>query len=97
MKDGNLYITIKTTKTIHIKSGIIYNKLDKIDKIEEYEKKIGLNSDRKRFWRCELKSLKEKTSCDSVPIPIDIVGDIISKKDVDWVMDDEVYDPESDL
>ncbi|MDE1763188.1 MAG: hypothetical protein KGH88_02955 [Thaumarchaeota archaeon] len=48
-EDGSLYITVKTTKTTHIKSGIIYNKLDKIGKIEEYEKKIGLNSDRKRL------------------------------------------------
>lgn len=96
-KDGNLYITVKTTKTTHIKSGIIYNKLDKIGKIEEYEKKIGLNSDRKRFWDSDLKSLKEKTFCDSVPVPIDVVGDIISKKEIERVTDDEVYDPESDL
>ena len=94
---GELYITVKTTKTTHIKSGIIYNKLDKIGKIEEYEKKIGLNSDRKRFWHSELKSLKEKTFCDSLPIPIDVVGDIISKKEIEWVTDDEVYDPESEL
>ena len=94
---GNLYITVKTTKTTHIKSGIIYNKLDKIGRIEEYEKKIGLNSDRKRYWHSELKSLKEKVFCDSSPIPIDIVGDIISKKEIDWAVDDEGYEPESDI
>ena len=94
---GDLHITVKTTKTTHIKSGIIYNKLDKIGRIEEYEKKIGLNSDRKRYWHSELKSLKEKAFCDSSPIPIDIVGDIISKKEIDWAVDDEGYDPESDL
>ncbi|MGI0074155.1 MAG: DNA polymerase [Nitrosotalea sp.] len=96
-KDGNLYITVKTTKTTHIKSGIIYNKLDKIGKIEEYEKKIGLNSDRKRYWHSELKSLKEKTFCDSSPIPIDVVDDIISKKEIEWTMDDDGYEPESEL
>jgi hypothetical protein len=94
---GELYITVKTTKTTHIKSGIIYNKLDKIGKIEEYEKKIGLNSDRKRNWFSDLKSLKEKTFCDSVPVPIDLVDDVISKKEIEWVTDDDVYDPESDL
>ncbi len=94
---GNLYITVKTTKTMHIKSGIIYNKLDKIGKIEEYEKKIGLNSDRKRHWFSDLKSLKEKTFCDSVPVPIDLVDDIISKNEIEWVTDDDVYDPESEL
>lgn len=94
---GNLYITVKTTKTTHIKSGIIYNKLDKIGKIEEYEKKIGLNSDRKRYWHSKLKSLKEKVFCDSVPIPIDVIGDIIAKKDIDWIIDDEWYEPESEL
>ena len=94
---GNLYITVKTTKTTHIKSGIIYNKLDKIGKIEEYEKKIGLNSDRKRYWHSELKSLKEKMFCDSVPVPIDLVDDIITKKEIEWATDDEGYEPESDL
>jgi hypothetical protein len=41
--------------------------------------------------------LKEKTFCDSVPIPIDLVGDIISKKEIEWAIADENYDPESDL
>ena len=94
---GELYITVKTTKTTHIKSGIIYNKLDKIGKIEEYEKKIGLNSDRKRFWDSELQSLKKKAFCDSVPVPIDLVNNIISEKEIEWVRDDEVYEPESEL
>ena len=93
-KDGQLYISVKTTKTTHIKSGIIYNKLDKIGVIEEYEKKIGLNSDRKRFWHSELKSLKEETFCDSSAIPIDVVGDIISEKEIEW--NDEEYYPESE-
>ncbi len=95
-KDGQLYISVKTTKTIHLKSGIIYNKLDKIGVIEEYEKKINLNSDRKRFWYSELKSLKEETFCDSSAIPIDMVGDIISEKEIEW-SDNEDYYPESDL
>jgi len=34
--------------------------------------------------------------CDSMPIPIDLVGEIISKEDVEWY-DDEKYEPESDL
>ena len=52
----------------------MYDKLDKIGKLESYEKKIGLNSDKKRFWLSELKSLNEKTMCDSFPIPINFVN-----------------------
>ena len=81
---GQLYITIQTTKTTHIKGGIKYNKIDQIGKIETYDKKIGLNSDKKRMWFSNLKSLNDKKFCDSVPIPIDLVGDIISKNEVTW-------------
>jgi hypothetical protein len=96
-KDGNLYILVKTTKTTHIKSGILFNKLKDVGKIETYEKKINLNSDKKRLWISELKSLNDKTFCDSMPIPIDLVGEIISKDD-EFEMDyDDVYEPESDL
>ena len=64
-----------------------------------YQKKIKLNSDKKRFWLSELKSLNDGSSCDSVPIPADIDADLISKEDVDWYEDniEEKYEPESDL
>ncbi|MCE9653278.1 MAG: DNA polymerase [Nitrosarchaeum sp.] len=95
---GNLYITIQTTRTPHIKGAITFNKIDDIGKIETYDKKIGLNSDRKRMWFSQLESLNDKKFCDSVPIPIDLVGDIISKTDVIWAGYDEgAYDPESEL
>lgn len=95
-KSGQFYILVKTTKTIHIKSGILYNKLDKVGQIKPYEKKINLNSDKKRFWFSELKSLNDGSWCNSSPIPIDLVGNIISKEDNDW-FEDEKYEPESDL
>ncbi len=97
-KKGQLYITVQTTKTTHIKGGILYDQIDKIGKIETYEKRIGLNSDRKRLWFSQLESLNDKKFCDSVPIPIDIVGDIISKKNVTWSgHDEESYESESEL
>ncbi|MCV0411259.1 DNA polymerase [Nitrosopumilus sp.] len=97
-EEGNLYITVATTRTTHIKGGIVYDKIDDIGKIETYDKKIGLNSDRKRHWLSDLESLKDKKWCDSVPIPIDIIGDIISKNEIIWSGYDEfVYEPESDL
>ena len=65
-------------------------------KIESYEKKIGLNSDKKRFWDSDLESLQDNKMCDSVPIPADLVGELISKEDLEWY-DDEKYEPESDL
>jgi hypothetical protein len=97
-KKGQLYITVQTTKTTHIKGGIVYDRISDIGKIETYEKKIGLNSDRKRYWFSELESLNDEKFCDSVPIPIDLVGDIISKNEIIWSGHDEgEYLPESDL
>ncbi|MEO9277921.1 MAG: DNA polymerase [Nitrososphaera sp.] len=95
-KDGNLYIKVKTTRNTHIKSGILFNMLKKVGKIEIYEKKINLNSDKKRFWLSELKSLNDRTFCDSVAMPIDLVGKLVSKEDVEFY-DDEKYEPESEL
>jgi hypothetical protein len=75
----------------------LFNKLKDVGKIETYEKKINLNSDKKRLWLSELKSLNDETFCDSMPIPIDLVGYLISKDD-EFEMDyDEVYEPESEL
>jgi len=97
--DGQLHILVKTTRTTHIKSGILYNKLKSVGKIEQYEKKIGLNSDKKRFWPDELKTLHDKSFCDSAPLNINSVADIISKKsDVAWEDEqEEKYEPESEL
>lgn len=92
---GNFYIKVKTTKTTHIKSGILFNKLKDVGKIEEYEKKINLNSDKKRFWFSELRSLNDGSFCDSVAMPIDLVGKLVSKEEIDWY--DEKYEPESKL
>jgi hypothetical protein len=94
---GEFYIKVKTKKMTHIKTGILFNRLKDVGKIEQYEKKINLNSDKKRFWiPSELKSLKDGTFCDSVAIPIDLVGKLISKEEVEFY-DDEKYEPESDL
>lgn len=95
-KDGQLYIGVKSTRTTHIKSGILFNRLKNVGKIEEYEKKINLNSDKKRLWDSDLESLQDEKMCDSVPIPADLVGDLIGKEDEEWY-DDEKYEPESDL
>ena len=95
-KDGQLYIGVKSTRTTHIKSGILYNRLKKVGIIEEYDKKINLNSDKKRFWDSDLESLQDKKMCDSVPIPADLVGELIGKVDLEWY-NDEKYEPESDL
>lgn len=100
VKDGGqLYILVETTRTTRIKSGILYNKLKQVGKIEKYEKKIGLNSDKKRFWPDELKSLHDKSFCDSVPINASVVADIIRKKsDVEWEDEqEEKYDPQSEI
>ena len=95
-KEGNLCIMVKTTRTTHIKSGILYNKLKDVGKIEPYSKKINLNSDKKRHWDSDLESLNEKTKCNSYAIPADIVSNLISNDEIDW-FDDESYQPESDL
>lgn len=99
-EDGQLWIGVRTTKTVHIRSGIIFNKLKDVNKIVEYEKKIRLNSDKKRSWLpAELKSLKDKSFCDSTPINAELVADIIGKKgEIAWEAEqEERYEPESDL
>jgi len=96
-EEGQYHILLETTRTTHIKSGILYNKLYKVGKIEPYWKKINLNSDKKRMWFSELKSLKDRSFCDSAPIPTDIVADLISKEEVEWYYNDEKYEPESPL
>lgn len=57
---------------------------------------MNLNSDKKRFWLDSLESLNDKKMCDYMPIPIDLVGQIISKEYLEWY-DDKKYEPESDL
>lgn len=86
---------VKTTRTTHIKSGILYNKLKDVGKIEPYQKKINLNSDKKRNWFSELKSLNDKTKCDSAVIPADIVVNLISNDDIDWFDDEHSEESES--
>jgi len=95
-EEGQYHILLETTRTTHIKSGILYNKLHKVGKIEQYWKKIKLNSDKKRMWFSELKSLKDGSFCESAPIPADIVSELISKEEIDWYYD-EKYEPHSDL
>jgi hypothetical protein len=95
--DGQLYIGLTTTKTTHIRTGIWYNKLDDVNKIVEYEKKIDLNSDKKRFWLSLLTSLDDKSWCDSHALNMDLIGDIVAKEALDWYEDDDKYEPESDL
>ena len=65
-------------------------------KFEEYEKKLDLNSDKKRFWSKELTSLDDKTFCDSVPIPINLDADLISKNEVEE-LEEDTYNLQRDL
>jgi hypothetical protein len=97
--DGQLYILVETTRTTHIKSGIWYNRLGSVGKIEKYEKKIGLNSDRKRDWLDDLESLNDTKRCDSAPININRYADILAdKSEIEWEYEqEEKYEQESDL
>jgi hypothetical protein len=64
----------------------------------EYEKKIDLNSDKKRQWLTDLTALDNKSWCDSHALSMDSFGSIIAKPvDLTWYEDEEGYEPESDL
>lgn len=96
--DGQLYIKVRGTRTTHIKSGILFNRLNDIGDIQPYFKKINLNSDKKRWWDSQLDSLNDGKICDSVPISADESGNLIAKESDEWYDDyDEKYEPESDL
>jgi hypothetical protein len=98
-ENGDLYIAVRTTRVHHIRNGILLNNLGSVGKIEEYEKKINLNSDRKRFWLGEVKSLNDKTFCDSVPINVSLDPGIVSKpQDITWEDESEaIYQPTSEF
>jgi hypothetical protein len=90
-EDGQLYILVETTRPTHIKSGIRYNnRLTDVGKIERYENHISLNSDRKRIWLDDVKSLNDKTHCDSLPVNASLVADKIAKGNIEWKDEKEV-------
>ena len=96
-KDGQLYIEVETTQLQHIKSAIIRNLHKDIGKIRKYQKKVFLNSDRKRLWNRNLVRIDDGIMCDSAPINMNIDGEIISEKsEFEWI-GDERYEPESEL
>jgi hypothetical protein len=57
---------------------------------------VNLNAIQKTFCLTEIKSLNDGTFRDSRPIPIDLVGKLASKEEVEFY-DDEKYEPESEL
>jgi hypothetical protein len=89
-EDGQLYILVEPTRATHIKSGIRYNRLTDVGKIERYENHITLNSDRKRFWLDDVKSLNDKTHCNSLPVNASLVADKIAKGNIEWKDEKEV-------
>ncbi len=98
-EDGDLCIKVRTTRVQHIKSGILYNRLKDVGKIEEYEKKIKLNSDKKRVWLDDLTSLGDGKCCESAPINANMVAELISKADdIAWENESDYrYEPTSEL
>jgi hypothetical protein len=96
-KDGQLYIEVETTQLQHLKSAIIRNLHKDIGMIRKYRKKVFLNSDRKRLWGKNLERIDDGVMCDSAPINMSVDGEIISEKsEFEWI-DDEKYEPESEL
>ncbi len=95
--EGQLYIEVETTQLQKLKSAIIRNLHKDIGVIRKYQKKVFLNSDRKRLWNRNLVRINDGVMCDSAPINMNIDGDIISEKsEFEWI-DEEKYEPESDL
>lgn len=96
-KDGQLYIGVETTQLQHLKSGIIRDLHRDIGVIRTYRKKVFLNSDRKRLWNKNLERIDDRVMCDSAPINLSVDGEIISEKsEFEWV-NDEKYEPESEI
>jgi hypothetical protein len=84
-KDGQLYIAAETNARPTSRAAFVQLiKVCRQDR-EIREKKSGLNSDRKRMWLDKMLSLQEPKLCDSTPININLVADIIAKKtDIVW-------------
>ena len=59
--------------------------MDLLGKTDPYQKKINPNLDKKWNYFSELKSLNGKTKYDSAAILADIVANLISKEEVEWL------------
>ena len=84
------------TKVLTLKENLLKGTFDNIRKFSKVIKDLDLNADKKRMWLSELKSLNDGSFCDSVSMPIDLVGKLVSKEEVEFY-DEEKYEPESDL
>jgi hypothetical protein len=69
-RNGRLYYKLKLMRSPRLRSSIIQNKLADIGKIKPITREINLNSDGKRFWLGELRSVEERTCNDSMPISL---------------------------
>lgn len=67
-RDGRLYFKYVVKRTRKLASSIRQNKITEIGIITPFEKEINLNSDEKRFWGDDLKSINEKKRLGSVSI-----------------------------
>ncbi|MDH3780920.1 MAG: hypothetical protein OES15_08730 [Nitrosopumilus sp.] len=65
---------IQITRTTHIKSGILYNKLKDIGKFKTEQRLVNLNADRKRLWFEDLREMNDEISIDSMPISMSFVN-----------------------
>jgi len=73
----NTFVLNVTTNQLNDFISIAFSRLN------PYSKKSNLNSDKKRHWLSELKSLNDKTRWDSATIPDDIVANLISEEEID--------------
>ena len=66
-----------------LRSSIIQDIISDIGKIKPITREFNLNADKKRDWFSELRSLDDKTKCDSAATPTDIVANSISEEEID--------------
>ena len=69
-RDGKLLMKYKVTRPQRLKSAILQNLHDNIDKFSVHEREIDLNADKKRQWLGTLQSINDKKMNVSVPLSL---------------------------
>jgi len=69
-KDGRLYYRFNVLRNNRLRSSILQNRVEDIDKIKPETREFNLNADRKRFWLGRVESMEDKIMNESIPLSL---------------------------
>ena len=69
-KDGNLYQIIMVKRVERLRTSILSDSIEDIEKIKPITREFNLNADRKRFWLGRIESMDDKMMNESMPLSL---------------------------